>query len=75
VTARFRAHRGVTRSTFVAHVAADKRTVMSAHSRAIKYKKLKTARPAKAVVVKKMSMAKYKAAQTKQILASIKAGQ
>lgn len=75
MTARFRAHKGVTRSTFAAHVATIKHTTVSAHSRAIKYKKLKTIKPPKKPAVKKMNMAKYKAALAKQTLAAIKAGQ
>jgi hypothetical protein len=77
MTAVFRAHKGATPSgaAFAAHVAAVKVTAMSAHSKAIKYKKAKTAKPKKAAAVKKMSMAKYKAALDKQILASIKASQ
>ena len=76
MTAVFRAHKGTAPSgaQFAAHATAIKITAMSAHSKALKVKKQKTAKPKK-IVIKKMSMAKYKAAQTRQILASIKAGQ
>jgi hypothetical protein len=72
----FRAHKGSTPygSTFAAHVAAGKVTAMSSHSKAIAYKKQVTAKPKK-VIIKKMSMAKYKAALAKQILLSAKASQ
>ena len=77
MTAVFRAHKGATphSSVFAAHVAAVKVTAMSAHSKAITYKKAKTTKPKKAAVIKKMSMTKYKAALDKQVLASIKASQ